>query len=279
MKSATNSTVTNSLDRALALLEMVEQKPGGLTAGQIRRELGIPKSSYSYLINRLQRKGYITRDEETHRYKIGLTPLVLAYGTLREMGFRSVTEPSLYRLASETRLAASLGILERGRVLLIDRVESPDFVRDAVNLSTQMENMRAGRLRRRQERDLGREFPAHTNATGKVLLAYLPPSQAAKIIEQEGLTRVTPLTIVSKIKLLEEIAIAREVGYAGSNEEQYMGVRGIAAPIFDVTGNACAAVSATGSPKDPIWKDTEKIVDMVKAAARDMSRGLRVRQS
>ena len=51
----------------------------------------------------------------------------LAYGTLREMGFRSVTEPTLYRLVSETGLAASIGVLERGKVLL---VSCPgDFVR------------------------------------------------------------------------------------------------------------------------------------------------------
>src|SRR5713101_9359844 len=92
---------TNSLDRALALLEMIEQTPGGLTSADIRKRLRIPKSSYSYLMARLKDKGYVTRDTETRHYKIGLTPLVLAYGTLREMGFRSVTEPTLYRLVSE----------------------------------------------------------------------------------------------------------------------------------------------------------------------------------
>ena len=69
---------TTSLDRALALLEIIEQTPGGMTSGEIRRRLDIPKSSYGYLITRLVDKGYVMRDQETHRYKIGLTPLALA---------------------------------------------------------------------------------------------------------------------------------------------------------------------------------------------------------
>ena len=123
---------TNSLERAMALLELLEQTPGGLTNAEISRRLDIPKSTCSYIMARLERKGYLVRDEDTGCYQIGLTTVALAHGALREIGVRSIAEPALYKLASETGLSAGIGVLERGRVLVIDRVEGSDFVREAV---------------------------------------------------------------------------------------------------------------------------------------------------
>src|ERR1700676_2032497 len=126
---------TNSLERALVLLETIEQIPSGLTNAESSRLLRIPKSSCSYIMTRLKRKGYLVLDEDTGRYRIGLTPVTPAYGALRDMGFRSIGEPALYKLASDTGLSANIGVLERGRVLLVDRVESPRFVQDIVEVA------------------------------------------------------------------------------------------------------------------------------------------------
>jgi DNA-binding IclR family transcriptional regulator len=268
---------TNSLDRALALLEIIEQTPGGMSSGEIRRRLDIPKSSYGYLITRLVDKGYVMRDQETHRYKIGLTPLVLAYGTLREMGFRSATEPTLYRLVSETGLAASIGVLERHRVLLVDRVESPEFAKDAVDFANRAGRPVFGRnIRQRRERDIGRELPAHSNALGKVLLAHLTRRQVLEIIAQEGLPRITAKTIVSKAKLLAELERVRRQGFAESDEEQYLGVRGVGAAIYDAGGAVCAAVSVTGNPSRDVWKESGRLIELVRAAGWAISKSMRL---
>jgi DNA-binding IclR family transcriptional regulator len=267
----------NSLDRALALLEMIEQTPGGMSSGEIRRRLQIPKSSYGYLITRLVDKGYVMRDQETHHYKIGLTPLVLAYGTLREMGFRSATEPTLYRLVSETGLAASIGVLERHRVLLVDRVESPEFAKEAVDFANRAGKPVFGRnIRQRRERDIGRELPAHSNALGKILLAHLPRRQVLEIIAEEGLPRITAKTIVSKAKLLAELELVRRQGFAESDEEQYLGVRGVGAAIYDASGEACAAVSITGNPERDVWNESKRLTELVRAAGWAISKSMRL---
>ena len=268
---------TNSLDRALALLEMIEQTPGGLTSGEIRRRLDIPKSSYGYMISRLVDKGYVMQDRQTHHYKIGLTPLALAYGTLREMGFRSVTEPTLYRLVSETGLAASIGVLERRRVLLVDRVESPEFIKNAVDFAPRAGKAVLGRnMRQRRERDIGRELPVHSNALGKMLLAHLERRQVLEIIAQEGLPRITPKTIVSKSKLMLELERVRKQGFAESDEEHYPGVRGVGAAIYDPSGAVCAAVSVTGSPERTVWKETGRLIELVRAAGWAISKSMRL---
>src|SRR5579863_2912433 len=51
---------TNSLERALALLETIEKTPGGLRNAEISRQLHIPKSTCSWILARLERQGYLS---------------------------------------------------------------------------------------------------------------------------------------------------------------------------------------------------------------------------
>jgi len=261
---------TDSLERALRLLKIVEQSPGGLRHTEIARLLDIPKSTCSYITQKLEREGYLVKDAGGRNFKVGLATVALAHGALREIGVRSVAEPALYRLTHETRLSAGIGVLERGRVLLVDRVEGASFV-DAAVQAADAGVRRRGRFRIREQRDIGRELPAHTTALGKVLLAYLPRKEALGVIAEQGLRRSTAKTIVSKSKLLAELAVVRKQGYAIADEEAVLGVRSLSLPIFDAAGGVRAAVSVNGSPQEAVWSDLDRLVELVKAAARDIS--------
>lgn len=258
---------TNSLERALVLLKVVERTPGGLRHADLSRQLKIPKSTCSYITERLEREGYLIRDEATGRYRLGLATVALAYGALRETGIHSVAEPALYKLTSETGLSAGIGVLERGWVLLVDRVEGPRFVNRALE---------ARPYRERSQRDVGRELPPHSTALGKVLLAHLPREQARAILAQRGLRRYTRKTNVSEARLLAELDVVRQQGYAIADEEAYLDLRALAAPVFDAGDAVRAAVSVNGSPKDPVWRDLPRLVSLVQDAARDISRRARL---
>jgi len=262
---------TNSLERALVLLKAIEQTPGGLRNADISRQLKIPKSSCTYIVSRLEREGYLTQDPISKRYKIGLTPIALAHGALREVGIRTVAEPALYKLTSQTGLSAGIGVLQRGRVLLVDRVEGPRFVDRAIEAA-------AGRTsyRVRAQRDIGRVLPAHSTALGKVLLAFLPRQQVMDLVAKHGLARSTATTIVSKKRLLAELDLVRKQRYAIADGEAYSDLRALSIPIFDTDGEVRAAVSVNGSPNEPIWDDLPKLVRTVEEAARDISRRARI---
>jgi IclR family KDG regulon transcriptional repressor len=259
---------TNSLERALLLLEILEQTPGGLRNAEISRQLKIATSTCSYITARLEQKGYLRRDEDTRRYQIGLKTVALAHGALRELGFRSMAEPVLYRLASDTGLSAGIGVLEQGRVLLVDRVESPEFLKNVVGRPVP-------RGRTREQRDIGRELPVHTTGLGKVLLAYLPPLKRAALLRDLVLTRSTPKTIVSKARLIAELEMVRAQGYATAEEEEYVGVRALAAPIFDAARSVRAAVSLNGSLTESAWRDQRALVELIEEAAADISKRAR----
>lgn len=242
-------TCTNSLERALAILEFVAHKSGGLTNAEISSHFKIPTSSSSYILQRLERAGYLRRDHENGRYEVGLKIVALSHGALRDMGLRRIAEPILHRLSAQTRVSALIGVLERGHVMIVDKVEKPDLARI--------------------DMDIGVRYPAHSTALGKVLLAHLPKDQVIGLFDNPGLPKSSPKTIDSKDRLIAELQSVREQGYATSDGELFLGIRAVAAPIFDESGEVAAAVSITGVT---MYVEDENNISAVKLAAREISR-------
>ncbi len=100
----------------------------------------------------------------------------------------------------------------------------------------------------RQVKDIGRvgrRMCAHCTAAGKVMLAYLPSAKLDKVLVGE-LLKFTVNTITDPDELRQELAQARERGYALAREELEDGLNAVAAPIYDHSGQAVAAVSISG---------------------------------
>jgi IclR family KDG regulon transcriptional repressor len=243
---------TTSLLRALCILEMVAQKSGGFTNAEISRRLKIATSTTSYILSRLEREGYLTRDAEDGRYEIGLKVVALAHGALRGMGLRKVAEPILHRLVAETRYSGIVGVLERGLMMIVDKVERPDlaFI----------------------DMDIGVRYPAHSTALGKVLLAHLPPLKVAKRIERYAVTPASRNPKFTVEGFMRELATVKKQGYAMSDGELYLGISAIAAPILDSNSVVRAAVSATGPTR---MAEEDKLIACVTRAARDISQRLK----
>ena len=259
---------TNSLERALALLELLEQAPGGLRNADICRHLQIPASTTSYILAKLQRRGYVRRNVDTRRYQIGLQLVALAHGALRELGFRAIAEPVLYRLSGDTGLSAGIGVLQGDSVLTVDRVEGREVLNRAAR-------ERGSDSRTREQRDIGRELPVHSTALGKVLLAYLEPQAREALLRGLKLQRITPKTITSRDRFRAEIVAVQKQGYAIAIEEQYPGVHALSVPIFD-GGAVRAAVALNGGIAEPVWKDTSALIELVKIAATDIAKRARM---
>jgi DNA-binding IclR family transcriptional regulator len=257
---------------------MIAQTPGGLRNADISRRMRIPKSTCSYILSRLEQKGYLSKNKGSARYRIGLTPVALAHGALRETGVRTIAEPALYKLATATGLSAGIGILERGYVLIIDRVEGYDFVRDVVQSADAFSpsmNRRTSHYPVREDRDIGRELPAHSTAVGKVLMAWLPRPVLLELLEQRGLPRQTRKTVTSKSRLFQELELVRKQGYATAHGEHSSGIRSIATPIRNASGFVSAGVSLNGPVGEVAWNDPAELVELVKSAAREISRRAR----
>ena len=71
-----------AVERALAMLEAVAQESEGLSNAEISRKLQMPKSSASYILRTLEKQGYLNRNPETGKYRVGLKVLSLSRGAL-----------------------------------------------------------------------------------------------------------------------------------------------------------------------------------------------------
>src|SRR5260370_36674204 len=109
-----------AVERALAMLEAVAQDSEGLSNADISRKLKIPKSSASYILRTLEKQGYLNRNSETGRYRVGLKVLSLSRGALTGIDGREVALPIMRHLMKQTTLTCHLPIIDGPMAVLQD---------------------------------------------------------------------------------------------------------------------------------------------------------------
>jgi DNA-binding IclR family transcriptional regulator len=94
------------------------------------------------------------------------------------------------------------------------------------------------------------------------------------IVRQQGMKKRTPKTINTMSRLLADLDLVREQGYAVDNEENSLGARCLGAPISDAAGNVAAALGVSGTLTQVDEENLPRIVDALKESARRISRQL-----
>jgi len=240
----------NAVHRGLQILELLAEQKRGWGTSEISRRLKIPKSTASYLLHTLLTRGYLRRETDGV-YRLSMKLLALGSLALHGVEVREIALPILRRLVAESQISGHLAVLEGSEAIYIERVPAPGFI--------QMDTW------------VGRRMPLHTTSSGKALLAFLPEEQAESLLRNAGLPRCTPKTIVSLPRLKQELRKVRENGFAVDNEENTLGVRCVAAPIFDREGRVVAALSLTGPVQQITDDQFPRIADKVKEAARHLT--------
>jgi DNA-binding IclR family transcriptional regulator len=215
-----------SLDKSLQVIELLSQNPQGLSLLEMNAGLGFPKSTIHHILSTLQPYGYVDQDNETKKYRLGFKFVSVSKGILDNIDIRKTATKYLRELYQACHEAVHLAIFRNGKVLYIDKVETPG----RLSLATY----------------IGFSTEPHAAAGGKVLLSELSPAEVNRIYPHGRLTRYGKNTIITKDGLLKELEKIRNQGYAIDDEEYYEGVRCIAAPVR-AGGKIVAALSITGS--------------------------------
>jgi DNA-binding IclR family transcriptional regulator len=246
---------SNAIERALSIMEALAQRKQGLTNSEISRRLGIPKSSACYILSTLERRGYLSRDQASGKYRLGLKVLSLSGGVQVGTDLREAARPALGKLVERTGLTVHLAILDRGEIVYIDKLESPAGL---IRINTWV----------------GRRMDIHSTGVGKVIVAYLPKLEAEALINGRELKKWTPKTIASSEGFLRELEKVRARGYAIDDEENCLGVRCVAAPVFDAAGKIRAAVGVSGTTGQIDRASIAKLALLVREAADEISESL-----
>jgi len=252
--AGTDSSPATAVERALNILELVAHRRDGLTNSEISHKLAIPKSSASYILRTLERRGYLRRDAASGRYRLGLKILSLGGDAQSSLDIADVALPFMRSLVERVHLTSHLAVLDQGEAVYIEKVEAPGFFK--VNTW------------------VGRRMYLHSTSVGKALLAWLPKPELEAIVRQQGLKKRTPKTIHTASRLLADLELVREQGHAVDDEENSLGARCLGAPIFDAEGNVTAALGVSGTLTQVDEENLPKIADALKETARRISRQL-----
>jgi DNA-binding IclR family transcriptional regulator len=252
--SVSDASPATAVERALNILEAAAHRRDGLTNSEISRKLAIPKSSASYILRTLERRGYLRREAETGRYRLGLKILSLGGEVQANLDIADVALPFMRALVEKIHLTVHLAVLDQAEAVYIEKVEAPGFFR--VNTW------------------VGRRMFLHSTSVGKCLLAWLPKEDAETIVKQQGLKKRTPKTITTMHKLFADLEHTKSEGYGVDDEENSLGARCLGAPVFDATGNVAAALGASGTLTQVDEPSIPRIAEALKDTARRISRQL-----
>jgi IclR family acetate operon transcriptional repressor len=243
-----------SVDRALRILAMIGGATRGLSLDDLAAGLDIPKSSLHRILAALKFRHFVAQPEAGGAYFLGTELLATAFRFHDMLDMRALVHPLLLRLTAELNETTHMGVLDGAEIVYQDKIEATHAIK---LLSV-----------------IGGRNPAHATGVGKALLAWTyPTDEAIKAwaAQWEPLPRPTKRTVKSAVQLADELAHVRARGYALDVEENEVGVRCAAVPIFLGKPVPAAAVSVTllGSRAD--LRRLTELGEYLRAAAAEWS--------
>lgn len=192
------------------------------TLSGLREELEHPKSTIHDHLRTLERLGYVCNDEGT--YEISTKFLEIGGRKRNSLDLYRTAKPEIDNLASDLGEHMNLMIEEDGLGMLLYLATGDQ----QVHLDYAYDGMRS---------------KLHMTAGGKSILAFMDEERVEEIIDEHGLTAITENTITDREQLLDQLETIQDQKFAFDFEEAIIGMRGVASPILDRTGEVKGAVS------------------------------------
>lgn len=215
--AAAQSSQVKSATRTLDIIEYVVAHDRPLVAQEIAVALGIPVSSLSYLLGTLVERDYLARDGRRYSAGPGLE--------------RLQARPGGFSLADRAApLVRTLRVQLNETTSFFVRI---DWSVEAIVTETSEQALR-------YSIETGRRLPMHALASGKALLAALPAEDLDRYFAEVERLKFTPTTVTSEKALRKDLAEVRRTGFAVTNEEYSLGIRGIGRVVTmggDVVGS------------------------------------------
>jgi DNA-binding IclR family transcriptional regulator len=217
----------STVEKAFRIVEQVVScQEKGLSFSDVVVRTKLPKASTHRILKSLARLGYLRFDEEIGRYFGDLKLSFLGSEVTAHFDLKRYVRPQLLKLQAETRHPCHLGIRSGDVGIYLDKIESSKPF--GIKLFS----------------EVGRSFPLHCTAMGKVLLAFLDRDRRKEVLPGK-LESFTHNTITDPTTLDKELKKIRRYGYAIDHEEITRGIMCVAAPVENREGEVVAAISAT----------------------------------
>ncbi|MDR6559658.1 DNA-binding IclR family transcriptional regulator [Arthrobacter pascens] len=226
-KSAKGDSRTDMVGKALGLLVLLGDEPRGASASDLSRRADLPFSTTYRLLGSLTRDGFVDYEPDGRRYHLGLRIFQLGQRVSNHHGFAGTALPILRRVTEQSGEATILSVRDGIHHLTVNKVDGPQTFRVTS--------------------DPGHLGALHTTAVGKALVAFAEDSERERLLEELPLEPLTEVSITDRAQFRAEIDKVRRQGYAVMDEENELGMRAVAVPLFNSQGVAFASL-ATAVP-------------------------------
>lgn len=237
--------MSNSVVRALRILDLLARAEKPLSLSRIAEELGLPKSTAHGIVRSLVQESFLDLHEPTS-YAIGLRTFEVGSAYLRQLGPAGVVAAELVALTRTLNVTSHYAIVDHTDAVYLCKEDPPGL---GVQLAS----------------SVGARLPAHLTAVGKACLAWLDDDAVADHV-------VAPHAEAPSDEVLEALRVdlsrIRRRGYATDVGQVAAGVQCVAAPVFDMSGPR-GAIGVSYLHGAQLSKD--RVVDEVVGAAKKAS--------
>ncbi len=240
-----------SLVRALAIVNRLAAADEGFTLTEVAQQVGLSPSTAHRLLTTLEQERYVQFDAERRLWSVGVQAFVAGNAFLKTRNLVAAARPHMRALMEDSEETVNLAVADQSDAIYLSQIDCRQMMRAVARP--------------------GARVPLHCSSVGKALLSAMPDADLARLLHRTGLPRVTVKTIDTTVALRRDLTLARERGFAIDDEEHAVGLRCIAAVIFDENAGPIAALSLSG-PMARISDDRIPLLgDLVRRSADAIS--------
>jgi IclR family transcriptional regulator, acetate operon repressor len=215
-----------SVDRALQIIETLAEDDEGYRLSDLAVRTGLSTSTAHRLLTTLEKRRFVQFDRSESKWHVGAQSFAVGATFTRRRNFVAQAVPYLRKLRDQTRETANLAVVDDEAIIVLTRVESREIMRSLTKVGGRVAMVASG--------------------VGKAVLATYSDNDVSAIIRHHGMPRLTEKSILRPGDLFRELATIRRQGYAVDDEEACMGLRCIAAVVYNDCSEPLAAISVSG---------------------------------
>jgi len=215
-----------SVDRALSILETLAEDDEGYRLSDLAVRTGLSASTVHRLLATLESRRFVQFDRAESKWHVGVRSFTVGASFARRRNFSAQAIPYLRKLRDLTRETANLAVVDDEFIIVLTRMESREIMRSLTQV--------------------GGRVAMVTSGVGKAVLATYSDEDVGAVIRHHGMPRLTEKSIIRPGDLFKELGKIRKQGYALDDEEACMGLRCIAAVVYNDCAEPLAAISVSG---------------------------------
>ena len=239
------------LERGLRIIEILNNRPEGMSMNELSNKLGIPTNSVYRILATLERGNYVRKRSGGSLYELTSKLLSMSSPVTGTPSFVESSLPYMRELRDEIKESVLCGTLLDGEGVVLEQVEG----------------LHSFSFRIRP----GLRFSLHTAAPGKLFLAHMADAERESMLARLSFKKFTKHTLTSKAALLKEVEQAVQDGFAFDREEEMIGQVCAASGVFNRSGRLIGAIWMVAPSSRVLPTDLLTFAEKVRECAERIS--------